>query len=150
MTSRSHIALVAASALVGIGLAACGETTSDSEGATRTIEVDMVDTAFEPEQLEVDEGETVRFVFTNTGDVAHDAFIGDADAQTGHEDDMRADDDDGDHGGHGDDDSGDAVTVEPGDSAELTHTFDEAGTTEVGCHEAGHYEAGMKISVEVT
>jgi uncharacterized cupredoxin-like copper-binding protein len=146
--------LAAASALLAVGLAACGDA-SDSEGATtdgaRTVEVDMVDTAFEPDRLEVNEGDTVRFVFANRGDVAHDAFIGDADAQADHESEMRADQDDVGHGGgHGDADEEEAVTVEPGDSEELTHTFDEAGTTEIGCHQEGHYEAGMTITVEVT
>lgn len=52
------------------------------------------------------------------------------------------------HGEHGAGDD-DAVTVEPGDEAELTCTFDEAGRVEVGCHQPGHYKAGMKIDVTV-
>ena len=51
-------------------------------------------------------------------------------------------------GGHGDEES-DAVTVEPGDGGELIHTFDDAGTVEIGCHQPGHYDAGMKIAVDV-
>jgi uncharacterized cupredoxin-like copper-binding protein len=39
--------------------------------------------------------------------------------------------------------------VAPGDTGELTYTFDEAGPLEVGCHEPGHYDAGMKIAVNV-
>jgi uncharacterized cupredoxin-like copper-binding protein len=152
MTSRSPLALMAASALVATALVACGDSSADPEGTTRTVEVDMVDIAFDPGRLEVDEGETVRFVFTNAGEVPHDAFIGDPGAQADHEDDMRSadEDEDGEHGGGHGDGSDDAVTVEPGDSAELTHTFDEAGTTEVGCHQEGHYGAGMKITVDVT
>ena len=61
---------------------------------------------------------------------------------------MRADDDDGDTaGGHGDE-SDDAVTVEPGDSAGADPHLREAGATEVGCHQEGHYDAGMVIAVE--
>ena len=146
--------LAAASALFGVGLAACGDT-SDSEGAAsdgaRTVEVDMVDIAFEPDRLEVNEGDTVRFVFANRGNAAHDAFIGDADAQADHESEMRADLDDMGHGGgHGDANDEEAVTVDPGDSEELTYTFDEGGTIEIGCHQEGHYDAGMTIAVEVT
>ena len=61
-------------------LAACGDddtSTGDASGDTRTVEIDMVDIAFEPDTLEVSRGKTVRFVFINSGDVAHDAFIGD-------------------------------------------------------------------------
>ena len=108
----------------------------------------MVDIAFEPDKLQVEAGETVRFVFRNTGEVAHDAFIGDSDAQADHEAEMREADDDGHDGGHGDEPE-DAVTVEPGESGELTYTFDDPGTLEIGCHQEGHYADGMKTSIEV-
>lgn len=146
-------------AAVGVALltAACGGD-DDTTGATgsaddRTVEITMVDIAFEPDSVEVAAGETVRFVFTNDGDVAHDAFIGDTAAQADHEQQMRdaeEDDDSGmDHGG-GEDAGDGAVTVEPGDTDELTYTFEEAGTVEIGCHQPGHYDAGMKIDVEVS
>ena len=49
-------------------------------------------------------------------------------------------------------DAGDepAVTVKPGQSGDLTYTFDTAGTYEIGCHQSGHYDAGMKIAITVT
>ena len=151
--SRFRIAAVVS--VVAVLLAACGgdndtSTAGNGNSDAHTVEVDMVDIAFEPDTLEVTRGETVRFVFTNTGEVAHDAFIGDEDDQAGHEAEMReADDDEGHDGGHGDDEAENAVTVEPGDTGELTYTFDEAGTLEVGCHQPDHYDAGMKIEVEV-
>lgn len=141
--------------IAGIALlaAACGgdveDTSSAGSGSTRTVEIDMVDIAFEPDRLEVGAGETVRFVFTNRGEVAHDAFIGNADAQVDHEAEMREAADGDAHGGGHTDDEADAVTVEPGESEELTYTFDDAGPVEIGCHQPGHYEAGMKIAVEV-
>jgi len=55
-------------------------------------------------------------------------------------------DGEGDHGG----DDADAIVVEPGETGTLTHTFDDAGTVEIGCHQPGHYGAGMKIAVTVT
>ena len=140
---------------VGVALltAACGDdddtNTNAGSGDTRTVEVDMVDIAFQPDRLAVAAGETVRFVFTNRGEVTHDAFIGDADAQAGHEADMREAGDGEAHGdGHGDDES-DVVTVEPGGSEEMTYTFDDTGSLEIGCHQPGHYDAGMKIVLEV-
>ena len=104
----------------------------------------MRDIAYSPTAVTVKKGDTVRFVFVNKGKLPHDAFIGDEAAQADHEEEMRAAD--GEHGGHGSDGG---ITVEPGKTAELEETFDEAGTTLIGCHEPGHYEAGMKVAVTV-
>jgi len=41
------------------------------------------------------------------------------------------------------------VTVKPGRSATITHTFDEAERVEIGCHQPGHYAAGMKVAITV-
>ena len=144
---------ISATALL-VSLASCGgdgDTGTDASGdrEVRTVEVAMVDIAFEPVRLEVNRGETVRFRFTNRGKVAHDAFIGDRDAQADHEAEMADMKDNDAHGGHGDDDD-DAVTVEPGDTGELTYTFDEPATLEMGCHQPGHYDAGMKMTIAVT
>ena len=143
-------------AVAALAVAGCSNGSDDAADTdARSVEVDMVDVAFEPETLAVAEGETIRFSFTNRGDAAHDAFVGDAEAQTDHEAEMRAldqgDSDEGHGGGHGGDDPAEeGVTVEPGDRAELTHTFDRAGTVEIGCHQPGHYDAGMKIDVSLT
>ena len=147
MNSR-HLVTVALIASIALSGAACSDddsTDTSGSGDARTVQIEMADSAFEPDQLAVAEGGTVRFVFTNNGEVAHDAFIGDAGAQAEHEEQMG--DDMGDM--HHDHDSG-AVTVQPGETGELTHTFDEVGTIEIGCHQGGHYSAGMRILVEVS
>jgi uncharacterized cupredoxin-like copper-binding protein len=112
------------------------------------MRIRMVDTAFEPDEVSVKEGETVRFVFDNAGKLPHDAFIGHEEAQVEHEAEMRAaeeaDEHNGDHG-----DESEAITVDPGDSGELTHTFSDTGELVIGCHQAGHYEAGMRAKVSV-
>jgi uncharacterized cupredoxin-like copper-binding protein len=41
------------------------------------------------------------------------------------------------------------VSVAPGAEQDLTHTFDDAGEVLIGCHEVGHYEAGMVARVRV-
>jgi uncharacterized cupredoxin-like copper-binding protein len=84
-------------------------------------------------------------VFHNRGKLSHDAFIGDAQAQADHEREMRQSDDDT-HGMHGD---GKGITVDPGKTGTLTFTFDRTGTIEIGCHQPGHYAAGMKVAVTV-
>ena len=145
--------LAAVATAVVLLAAACGgdddgDDTSAGDGDARTVEIDMVDIAFEPDSLEVRTGETVRFLFTNSGEIDHDAFIGDTEAQAEHEMEMNEGDDDGHGGGHGEEPD-DAVTVEPGDTGELTYTFHDAGSFEIGCHQPGHYEGGMKVDVEV-
>jgi uncharacterized cupredoxin-like copper-binding protein len=104
----------------------------------------MRDVAFSPSQITVPAGEEVRLVFHNTGKVAHDAFIGDEEAQADHAQDMKSD------GGmhHGGDP--DALTVAPGKRATLTHTFEAGEDVLIGCHQPGHYAGGMKVTVDVS
>lgn len=106
----------------------------------------MVDIKFEPDEIEVAARETIRFVLENSGAAAHDAFIGVEDPQADHEDEMTSDDEGMEHVG-GDHD---AMTVDPGDGGELTYTFGEPGTLLIGCHQPGHYDAGMMVEVTVT
>lgn len=113
----------------------------------RIVTIKVVDVAFEPASIDVTTGEKVTFVFTNRGKVDHDAFIGDTKAQAKHERAMRKAKDN-EHGGH-DRDGANALTVKPAARAKLTYTFEKAGTVEIGCHEPGHYDAGMKVAVTV-
>jgi uncharacterized cupredoxin-like copper-binding protein len=164
--------LVAVLALV---LAACGGDDDDADahgesdsattagaGVTRTVDITMVDIAYQPTELRVQTGETVRFVFRNEGAAQHDAFLGDAAAQADHAREMRIATSDSHPSGPGtmsehgmadtamDHGSGEAgINVAPGETGEITYTFDQPGSLEIGCHEPGHYEAGMKIAVTV-
>ena len=108
----------------------------------RTIDVTMRDIHYDPKAVEVKAGETVKFVFRNEGSIVHDAFIGDEAAQEEHEKEMRKGEED-----HGDDDH--AVTVEPGSTGSLTYTFEKPATLVIGCHQAGHYSAGMRVNVTI-
>ena len=134
-------------------VAACGsEAQSNStpdavEGTAtgqRTVEVAMEDMKFVQAELTVQRGETIDFQFTNNGQVAHDAFVGDNAAQMEHEAVMAEMGATRDH-----DDQEAAIVLQPGESGDLSYTFDEAGTYEVGCHQPGHYAAGMKMNVTV-
>ena len=130
-------------AVAGIVAGACGSDGESGSDASRTIDVDMVDIAFEPDTLEVKKGETVTFRFRNGGKVAHDAFIGDTEAQAEHEEEMG-----GEKGHHADEE--DAVTVDPGETESLTYTFDGDGDSiEIGCHQPGHYAAGMRLKISL-
>ncbi len=155
-TTAARRAAVLATALLLTGCA--GGTSTDTEsaaGEVRTVELEMRDIAFSPDTLQADAGETVRFVFHNTGTMQHDAYLGDAAAQDEHEMEMRASEGEdgaaGHGGGHGANDGSDgaAITVAPGDTGELTHTFNDTGDLLIGCHEPGHYAAGMLVTVNV-
>lgn len=123
---------------------AFGEAAS-AEAATRTIEIEAVDIAFKPTSVEVAHGETVLFRIHNSGEAVHDFTIGDAKTQKAHDREM-AKLEDPTAGHHGD---GNAVVIEPGETAELAFTFTSAGDFIFGCHIPGHYAAGMRGTLTV-
>lgn len=43
----------------------------------------------------------------------------------------------------------DDMVLMPGSSNQLTYTFDKRGELIFGCHEQGHYAAGMRGTIEV-
>ena len=143
---RRVLGVLAAFVLLG----GCGGGSHGSHGSTATpsltVDVTMRDISYEPTTLSVKAGETVKFVFRNEGQIRHDAFLGDEEAQADHEKEMRKEGSGGMDGHH----SGDAVTVDPGGLGSLTHTFKAGDVLVIGCHEPGHYAAGMKIAVTVT
>lgn len=155
MTHRPLTAILAATALA---LAACGGSggtdertgTGDPPAAPRDVHVSMVDNAYSPSTVDVEAGETVRFVIHNDGSVRHDALLGDAAAQDMHEAEVRAAGDGAEAADAMEHGEVPAITIEPGQIGELVHTFEERGPLIVGCHEPGHYDAGMQIAVNVT
>jgi uncharacterized cupredoxin-like copper-binding protein len=133
------------SAILVLTLAACASPASpDASATTRVVAVTTTDALrFEPDDITVMQGETVRFEVTNAGNVRHELYIGDAEAQAGHEAEMRE------MGGMAHDEP-DGISVDPGQTEVLEHTFAEAGTLLMGCHEPGHYEAGMVGTIAIT
>jgi uncharacterized cupredoxin-like copper-binding protein len=136
--------LIVLAAVVVLGACGSGDDTPAlaPAGEDRMIEVEMRDIAFAPTAVDVRAGEKIRFVFKNTGQLTHDAFVGDQAAQDAHEKEMRE--------GHGDHAKGsNAVTVPAGKSAQLVYTFERPGQILIGCHQPGHYTGGMKAAVTV-
>lgn len=125
-----------------LGLAACGE---DSPKADRTVSVDMNEYSYRPATVRVERGTSVRFIFRNDGDIVHEAVIGDQRFQDRHEAEAAAE---GEHHGGGQDDAA-VAQADPGEQAELVHSFDTAGQFLIGCHEPGHYAQGMVATVQV-
>jgi uncharacterized cupredoxin-like copper-binding protein len=134
---------------VAVIAAACTERSESAEPAARSdqriLEITMTDNAFSPDRITVEEGEQIRFRFHNDGAQAHEAYIASREDQEAHHAEMRSTG----HGGHARGERSDAITLDPGESGELTHRFDETGEFLIGCHFAGHYESGMAATVEV-
>jgi uncharacterized cupredoxin-like copper-binding protein len=141
--------MLGASALLLL-LAACGgDDDAAKPNRDGVVEIIMKDSRYEPTKVDVNAGDDVTFRFTNDGELRHEAFIGSETEQDAHEDEMRSDESDMEDMAHGAD-RADMVTIEPGESAELTYTFDRSGTLLIGCHEPGHYRGGMKATVNVS
>ncbi len=157
MNTRRALALGTALFATALLAAACGGDTSTSTGASstgRVVEITMTDMAYSPAAISVTKGETVTFRFRNNGQAIHEAVIGDSEYQMDHGASMTSSTMAGtakDHGmGHGGMGADNKVTVKPGKTGDVTYRFDASGTMLIGCHEPGHYEAGMKATVDVT
>jgi uncharacterized cupredoxin-like copper-binding protein len=117
---------------------------ADAAMADRTVHVTASDQLkFAPDALQVKVGETVTFEIENAGTTDHEFVIGSPEYQAAHEQEMQA--------GHMEmGDEPNAVDVPAGDTKSLTWTFTEAGATQYGCHEPGHFAAGMVGDITVT
>lgn len=120
---------------------------ADASAAERIIDVSTLDTfRFTPDPITVKVGETVTFRVTNDGNVPHDVVLDDQEGQDAHEAEM-AEMVAGGNMTMADEENGFALLA--GESKALTWTFTEAGTVFLGCHQPGHYAAGMIASVIV-
>lgn len=156
LSARSALlaSLIFASPLVfGHGKPEVGHA-SKAADADRTVEVTMGDIFFEPKNLSVEGGETIRFVVKNAGQLIHEFNIGTAEMHMAHREEMTAmmktgaltatgmDHSKMDHSGMKHDDPN-SVLVEPGQTLDVTWTFPKAGELQFACNVPGHYEAGM-------
>jgi uncharacterized cupredoxin-like copper-binding protein len=118
----------------------------DAGMATRVIEVDANDDfTFSPGSVGVKRGETVMFRVTNSGVIPHDFVLGDEEMQVEHEAEMA--EMSGDMAMH---DEPNAFALEPGETKEMTWHMTTTGDVLFGCHQPGHFAAGMKGTVSVT
>ncbi len=116
----------------------------DPRKVTRTIRVGMSDKMrFEPENITVKKGETVRFVVANKGAVLHEMVLGSAQALKEHAELMKK------HPGMEHDEPS-MTHVRPGATGEIVWQFTKAGEFQFACLIPGHFEAGMvgKVSVK--
>lgn len=145
MSYRSTLlALAAVGALAGAASAhgpssPAGEA-GHRENASRTVEVRMLEAdgrmLFEPAELTIRRGDTVRFVVSNAGLLDHEMVIDTPEGNQRHKAAMERNPD----MEHADPN---AVKVEPSKTGEIVWRFTNAGTFEYACLIPGHYQAGM-------
>ncbi len=132
----------------------------------RTITVVMGDNYFEPEEIKVRKGETIRFIVRNDGAFLHEFNIGTAAMHAAHQeemanmairgmitptavvrDKMKMEHDDGKMAiEHNDPNS---ILLAPGKQQEIVWRFTKVVALEYGCNLPGHYEAGMMGPIHV-
>lgn len=131
----------------------------EASKVTREITITMRDSLYEPAEITVHAGETIRFTIVNKGELLHEFGIGTAAMHAAHQKEMLVMAEHGmieadrinhermkmNHGnGHGmAHDDPNSVLLEPGKSGEIIWTFSKGAKIEFACNVPGHYEAGM-------
>lgn len=127
----------------------------DAAQVDRTITIEMDEMTFNPETIEVEPGETIRFEVVNVGRAVHEFNIGTPETWDGHRGEMRTMMSEGmmtirsiNHdrmreSGMMHDDAN-SVLLEPRDTGEVIWTFPEGGEIGFACNVPGHREAGME------
>jgi uncharacterized cupredoxin-like copper-binding protein len=134
---RAAAAAVALTLLVGAVAVSRGAAARANDG---TVRITIHYSTFEPADLAVEPGETVRFVIVNTDPIDHEFILGDARVQRVHEEGTEA---------HHPPRPGE-VSVPAGETVVTTYTFPESpGALIFGCHLPGHYDFGMRGTVTI-
>ncbi|KGF67808.1 copper oxidase [Hoeflea sp. BAL378] len=120
----------------------------EASQVNRTIEVIMKESdagemLFEPKEITVEKGETIRFVVVNRGELEHEFVLDNHDGVMEHKalmermPEMEHDDPN-------------SVRLDPGMDGEVIWKFANAGPFEFACLIPGHYDSGMKGMLTVT
>jgi uncharacterized cupredoxin-like copper-binding protein len=149
----TFVALTASTAAFAGGSHGGGHGHGDEETAigkpgvaarvSRTITIEMSDNMrYSPADIQVKQGETLRFVVKNVGKVKHEMSLGTEKDLLAHLEEMKKFPD-------MEHDEPGKVTLAPGKQGEIIWQFTKAGTVHFACLMPGHYEAGMKGAVKV-
>ena len=138
----------------------------DPNEIDRTIKIKMYDNYYEPNLIKVKEGETVRFIVQNLGEMVHEYNIATKEMHIKHQPEMQKLVEHGillvdkidmkkmkemskkDHSlSHSHSNS---VMIEPKKTGEIIWKFSQNLSLEMACNVPGHYETGMvgKIIIE--
>lgn len=119
-----------------------------ADQADRTVRITALDTMrFKPQSIQVEAGETVRFVVENPGQLQHSFTLGTPAGQRAHEKEMQGMPIER-MAGHMDNDPT-GMVIQPGGTESLTWRFKRGGAVQFACHIPGHYDAGMKGRIRV-
>ncbi len=128
--------VLAAMVLLGVGTSvAAAWLGAPGEGpAVRTVVLRIHYSSFDMGAIDVEPGQTIRFVIENTDPIDHEFIVGDEGVQLAHERGTEA---------HHPPRPGE-VSVPAGETVATTMTFSSAPQTLIfGCHLPGHYAYGM-------
>jgi uncharacterized cupredoxin-like copper-binding protein len=134
--------LLAAVLLAGAGIAAASGTPTEAGDGTgpRIVHIRIHFSRFAPGSIDVEPGETVRFVVENTDPIDHEFIVGDERVQAAHETGTEA---------HHEPRPGE-ISVPAGQTVVTTVTFpSRAGELLFGCHLPGHYAYGMRGTISI-
>jgi uncharacterized cupredoxin-like copper-binding protein len=146
-------------ALTGVALAAGNHPEGHGHGSEgvvgkpglisevdRAVNIEMNDEMrFIPDKLTVKQGETIKIVVKNVGELDHEFVLGTEKELLEHYEQMKQ------HPEMVHEDPN-MIRVAPGQVGEVVWNFTESGKVDFGCLISGHYEAGMKgaVSIEKT
>ena len=142
-----------------------GEKGKSSE-VNRTIEIKMYDNYYEPREIKIKKGETIKFIVHNYGELDHEFNIATKEMHIKHQPEMMKmveheillpnkidkkkmkEMSKKDHSmGHSHSNS---VLLEPNEKAELYWKFNTNVELEAACNVPGHYEDGMILKINKT
>jgi uncharacterized cupredoxin-like copper-binding protein len=116
---------------------------ADEAAVDREVVIRMDDKMrFYPDHLEVAEGETLRLVIHNDGQLLHELVLGTRDELEEHAEMME-------QFPNMEHDAPYMAHVDPGQTQNIVWTFNRAGRFEFVCLLPGHFQAGMKGGVQV-
>lgn len=125
------------------GTAALGEPGKASQ-ITRTVQIEMRDSMqFVPSKLQVKQGETLRLVVKNSGQLTHEIVLGNEKDLKAHAELMKKFPE-MEHA------EPNMLTLAAGKTGELVWKFSRAGVVNFACLQPGHFDAGMKGQVQVS
>lgn len=119
-----------------------------ADQVVRTVDVIMTDHAYSAATIDVADGETVRFVVRNRGEVVHEFNIWTPDMHQAHGDEMlhmfeRGMMDETKINMAAMHDDPNSLLLEPGQDGEIVCTFKAASGVHFACNVPGHFDAGM-------
>ncbi|MGZ8614590.1 MAG: plastocyanin/azurin family copper-binding protein [Actinomycetota bacterium] len=139
---RARIAWVAVATAGALGLVAVAlrADATPGPGEVREVRIVIHHSRFNPGDVKVAPGATVRFVLENNDPIDHEFIVGDARVQLVHERGTEA---------HHPPKPGE-ITVPADATRSTTVTFPRSPrTTLFGCHLPGHYAYGMAGTIEI-